>query len=140
MNHKGTNNTEKAISLTELIVVVLIVSILAVLAVPRHFRAREQVMDKEPQHVLQLIRAAERTYWMEAGHFWPPPGSPVATNIDHINSNLSLDIDHSGEWVYAISDVDGFTASASRSRGGMGLRSWRINASMLNATCTGSCL
>lgn len=124
-----------AFTLIELLAVVIIVSILVALAVPQHFRSREQSMDKQAKIALQMIRAAERIYWMENGSYFPGSGS-TETNVGAINGNLSLDFLFDGNWTLSItSSGGGFTANATRAAGWGYPRLWTISATMTNATC-----
>ena len=117
---------------------VIIVGILASIAVPRYTRARERAMDKQAQTILSLIRAAERVHYMETSEYFPCAGCGQVSDVNAINSNLSLDIVDDGNWGIAIGDSQGFNATLTRNRGGYN-RSWTINSTDINATCSGNC-
>lgn len=133
----------RALTLIELVVVIIIISIMAVLATPQYFRAREKGMDKKAQTILELIRAAERQFHVERGVNFPQPGGSSVTDIHAINANLSLDLKDDGDWLYNItSGVGGgasFIANLTRVGGWGFARSWWINGTMYNASCTGNC-
>jgi prepilin-type N-terminal cleavage/methylation domain-containing protein len=121
-------------TLVELIVVVIILGILAGTIAPQYNRGREKSFDKQAQIILSLIRAAQKTYQTENGYYY----TPGATDVPSINSNLSLRLANDGSWNYGISDTNGFVASAQRDSVGYD-RTWVINPSTQNATCTGDC-
>ena len=127
----------------ELIAVLVIISIMVAISTPQYFRARERSMDKQAQTILELIRASERQFHVETGVNYPQPSGASATNIDAINGNLSLDLVDDGRWLYNITSGVGSGASfvANLTRvGGWGYeRSWWINGTMYNASCSGNC-
>ena len=125
-------------TLIELMTVVVIFGIVAMLALPRHFRAREQGYDKKAQMALEMIRSAERQHWMENDSYFPSSG--MVSDLAAINGNLSLDLVDDGMWVYSITNPSGeFQASLTRAGDSGYARSWFINALMVNANCTGIC-
>lgn len=133
------DNRNPGFTLIELMAVVVIFGIVAMLALPRHFRAREQGYDKKAQAALGMIRSAERQHWMENGSYFPASGTE--TNLNSINGNLSIDLADDGMWTYGIAtDAAGeFQASLTRAGGWGYARSWMINATLENARCTGNC-
>lgn len=109
----------KAMTLLELLVVVIIVGVLATLGLVNYAGVREHSMGKEAVANLKLIAAAERIYRMEIGYFFPhssAPGPSVAT----INTNLRLSLPQGERWNYAIpaAATTTFTATATRNRTG----------------------
>lgn len=132
MNYKSS--VKRAITLIELIIVVIIVGVLAGFALPKYTRAREKAKDKQAQVILGLIRSAQRAYRMELHHYYPPPAAPSVGDIPTINSNLGLDLVDDGSWSYSIATDNGFNATMTRDAGGYN-RSWQINSAMTNATC-----
>ena len=124
---------KKALTLMELIVVVIIVGILAAISIPQYTRARERAMDKQAQAILTLIRAAERSYFMETGLYYPTIST---TEVRLINEHLGLDLIDDGKWGYSATNAEGFKVELSRSRGGYP-RTWTINSTMVNASCQG---
>lgn len=121
-------------TLIELIAVVIIIAILSSIAYPNYLRAREKAIDKEAQAILVLIRAAERTYYMETGVYW----TPDYTTVPEINSNLNLDITSDNWGNYRILSIQGFYALTERNKGGFNRR-WWINSTMTNASCMWNC-
>lgn len=102
-------------TLTEIIIVVVIIGILAALALPGMAGFRERAFGKEAQASLKLIAAAQKIYAMEIGGFYPPPsGSPV-TAIGDINNNLKLSItDYNWTFRLTSSATTNWTATADR--------------------------
>jgi len=130
---------KKAFTLMELLVVVIIIGILSSLMFPGYQRAKERAIDRQARTILPMIRAAEREYCAETGHYYPPTGSPDVTSVANINSNLKLDITDDGTWnSYCVTDWNNFTASMYRNQGGFE-RMWEITADQVNATCSGDC-
>lgn len=76
----------KAISLMELMVVVIIIGLLATLALPAFHGMKERALNKEAMANLKLIQAAERIYRMEYGVYWPCGDTSV------LNDQLKLDL------------------------------------------------
>lgn len=75
----------KAFTLTELIVVVVIVGILASLSVPMFGKTMENTKGKEGNVALDQVWAAEKIYRTEEG-FYYPKSSATESTIATINS------------------------------------------------------
>lgn len=112
---------KKSFALLEIIIIAIIISILAGLALPQYLKSRENAIGKEARANLKLIAAAERIYRLEGGFYYPRP-SPSGTYIESdpalINTFLKLDLDER-HWDYAIttSASDAFTATTRRQSG-----------------------
>lgn len=121
-------------TLIELMVVLIIVSILAGLAIPNFSRTRERALDKEAQTAQRLIQAAERVYLSKFGKYYPD--TPPA-NLTQINQNLQLELS-SSSWDFNITAASSatFTAEARRNTGAV--RTWSITENTsLGPTCAG---
>ena len=127
---------KQAVTLMELVVVVLIIGVLAGIMVPQYIRSRERTIDKQAQAILKVIRAAERNHKLRNGQYWPSVAL-VAWLVPDINSNLSLDLVDDGEWIYIITGSNGthFQAQMFRNKGGYN-RFWTIQHDTENPTCT----
>jgi len=104
----------KAVTLLELLTVVLIIGILVALTLPRYSTMRERAMDKEAVANLKLIQAAEKIYRMEENCYYPTGDD---ADGGEINSFLRLQLPTSGNWDYSIPDTGGgsdFAAEADR--------------------------
>lgn len=87
---------EKAVTLLELITVVIIIGILAGIAYPLYDKARESALDKEAIANLKLIQSAEKIYKLELGSYY---ASSVIADINQ-NLKLSLNTAASRPWDY----------------------------------------
>jgi type IV pilus assembly protein PilE len=119
-------------TLTEILVVLVIIGILAVLAWPNYMAAvKEKTLNREAKASLALIRAAEKIYKMEQGFYYPATG--ITPTIAQINSDLKLSLSDnpddnlSNSWKISI-DSAGTVAEALR-QGGSGAdgRTWEID-------------
>jgi len=107
-------------------VVLIIISILASIALPNYNKIKERAIDKEAIANLKLIQAAEKIYRMEIGGYY---GDSGATNI---NTNLKLDLTEKN-WQF---DTDSAgKGTAARVSGG---RNWTINIGDSEPCCTGT--
>lgn len=104
-------------NLTELIIVVLIIGILAAIAVPNYVRTQERARVSEAIVALKLIRVGEEIYQGEYGAFYGPDGDFTAGGT--ANTNLRLDLNETN-WDYDVTAVGAntFTATADRTSGG----------------------
>lgn len=107
-------------NLTELMIVVLIIGILAAIAVPNYVRTQERAKVQEAVVALKLIRAGEEIYQGEYGAFYGPDDDFGETSTPGTaNTNLRLDLNET-DWDYEIiaADASSFTATADRTGGG----------------------
>lgn len=88
-----------ALTLIELILVIVAVITLALITIPNYTKAKDRAMQKEVISALRLIGAAERIYKVEKGHFYPPSGT--ASGASAINTNLNLKLGETN-WSYTI--------------------------------------
>jgi prepilin-type N-terminal cleavage/methylation domain-containing protein len=104
---------KRSFTLTELLIVVVIVGVLTTLAVTQYGSVRERTLSREAIANLKLIAAAERIYNMEQGFFYPFGGAGE-NDFNNINDNLRLSLTERN-WDYDISGGDAnFTAQADR--------------------------
>ena len=83
-------NKKKAFTLTELLIVVLIIGIMASFGIPSYSRAIDRSHQSDASNQLTTIWAAEQVYRAQNGRFWPFDNAPH--NITEINTNLTLGI------------------------------------------------
>ena len=130
----------KAFTLLELTVVVLIVGILATLGITHYYSQNERVVDKEALASLKLLQSAQRIYLMDYGTYYPTGASTVETNIANINTNLKVLLNEA-KWDYVTYSGGAQGAGTSTARRLSGpVRTWRMIINATNATCSGSCL
>lgn len=110
--------TKCAFTLTELIIVVIIVGILTAIAVLNFITVTENTRAKEAISSLKQIKAAETIYRYGENTYWP--AGATKNNITTINTQLRLDLDErtGRNWDYSITaTADTFTATATRTSG-----------------------
>ena len=103
---------EKSFTLTELIVVVIIIGIIASFAIPNYGRTIERAHWRDAETNLLAIHAADRIYFSENGQYWPH-GLPGA--LADINHDLRLSIIPNG-MTYSCTNVTptDYTCTATR--------------------------
>ncbi len=103
--------------------VALIVIIMAAIALPNFYRGKEHALGREAVGSLRFIHAAEQSYRMENGTYYPNPGA-VQNGLVAINSNLKLSLNNLN-WNFSIDTTVGggpasdFLATATRGAGGI---------------------
>lgn len=106
---------QKAFTLLEILVVVIIIGILAALGFPNFAKTKESTLDKEAQANLKLISVAEKIYHLENAVYY------ISADRTAINNGLKLSLP-AQNWNYKIDG--GFTAKAQRA--GDNARAWCI--------------
>jgi len=107
----------KAVTLIEIIVVIIIVGVLATLAIPQFTVNRERSLGYEAKASLKLISAAQKLYRLELASYYPGTGI-AQTNLTAINANLKLSLGNAN-WAYAVNGTAGtFNATADRNGSG----------------------
>lgn len=94
--------TKKGYTLTEVLIVLIIIAILAALGLVNYQSAKEKAIDREAIANLKLIQAAEKIYRIEIGSYYPGSGS--TSTIGDINQYLKLYLPTaaSPNWTYAV--------------------------------------
>ena len=122
----------RGFTLTELIVVVVVLGIIAGFAIPNYTKSIDRSYRKDGTVNLTAIYAAEQIYYNNNnGSYWPASGSG---DVSAINSNLGLGI-LSNNLTYSCSGY-GSTFSCAATRGSMTLTVTQASAT---PTCGGSC-
>jgi prepilin-type N-terminal cleavage/methylation domain-containing protein len=110
----------RAFSLLELVVVTIIVAILAGLGFISYRNISEDAFDKEAKANLKLIQAAEKTYRLEEGTYYPDgvAATSIADNGE-INDNLRVYLTEgaSAKWDYTVYDSGDACAARTTSGG-----------------------
>lgn len=129
---------KKSFTLTELLVVIVAVGVLAALALPNYTATKEKVLDREAKASLALIRAAEKVYRMEHLVYFPAGNSTIVTS--DINSFLKVSLPENVTRLWSISLNDTTTGFATATRVGLGAdgRQWTINFSGETDPCAGA--
>lgn len=131
---------KKGFTLVEMMVVIVIIGILATIGLTQYTSTREKTLDKEAFSNLKMIRAAQKSYNMDWGNYYPAPvsNSNISdSNITTINSKLKLFL-HSGSnrsWNYTVNSTG--CSQADRYNGPA--RSWNLtidnDGDPINGTC-----
>lgn len=129
----------ESFTLTELLVVIVIIGILVALALPNYGVIKEKSLDREAKASLALIQAAEKIYKLEQGWYYPRPAG--AQNVAAtINSYLKLSLPENTVppplWSINVSSAAEI-ATATRTGVGADGRQWTINLPGETDPCTG---
>ena len=130
---------DHAFTLTELLVVVIIIGVMAAFTVPNYTKSVERSHQKDAETQLKTIWSADQIYRAQNGAYWPPVSE--SNDIAAINSNLGLGIIPNGmTYNCASSATNTFTCTASRDPSGSFVISVNeAQISSLNPSCTGNC-
>lgn len=90
----------RGFTLLETLIVIVIISILAAIALPYYYGVKEQENDKDASTNLKLIMAAEKIYRMEVGAYDVEDSGNAATDIANINDILRLSLPSAGNRVW----------------------------------------
>jgi prepilin-type N-terminal cleavage/methylation domain-containing protein len=108
----------KAYTLIEILVVLIIIAVLAALAWPNYLSIKEKTLNSEAKATLSLIRAAEKIYRMEQGFYYPYLAD--TSTISDINSYLKISLpEASAKWAINVASptISTGTGTATRSPG-----------------------
>ncbi len=111
---------ESGFTLTEILIAIVVLGVLAGLALPNYFRTVEQARSNEAVANLNIIRMGERIYRLNNGRYWPNPDGTDNT-LATINSTLNIELNttyYNTLSVTSTSTGAAFTATASRGNTG----------------------
>ncbi|KPK97391.1 MAG: hypothetical protein AMJ95_09340 [Omnitrophica WOR_2 bacterium SM23_72] len=119
------------VTLIELIITVMLISILGALGFIQYGNYREEALGKEARANLRLIVAAQRIYKIKTSAYFPMAGG-TETDIASINNNLKVMLSTaegaSRSWDYLVDSSSGVTcAQATRVNGPQKTWSFRSN-------------
>lgn len=135
MNIKQT----KAFTLTELMIVVVIVGITATFAIPSYTKSIARSHQRDMVTQLQTLHASNLIYRAQAGTYWDTGGT-AETALATINSTLGINIIANDGTTYSYNSADGSAFTATAAWGGfiVSVDEGAIVAGT-NPSCSGSC-
>ena len=91
-------------TLTELIVVLVILGILATYGISQYIPARERGLGREARASLKLVAAAEKIYRMRWGSYYASTGAGSQEHIQNLNTYLKLSLNAGAlrSWDYVV--------------------------------------
>jgi type II secretory pathway pseudopilin PulG len=121
----------QALSLMEILAIIIVVGILAAIALPNFAPMRESVLDKESNASLKLIQAAQKIYNMENTFYYPCVTCASPGDTAGINTNLRLSLPTVGQnWTYAAKGGTTTGCGQATSTGNINTptgRTWRLS-------------
>ena len=129
----------RTFTITELLIVLVVIGVLATLAVTQYGSYRERVVDREAFAVLRLMQQAQRIYLMENDAYYPMGGITSETDTTALNNNLRIYLNEES-WDYVTYSGGALGAGTSTAARVGGSRTWALGINGTNSTCTGSCL
>lgn len=135
-------NTQ-ALTLMEILAIIIVIGILAAIALPNFAPIRENVLDRESNASLRLIQAAQKIYKLETGFYFPNSGTE--SHITTINQNLRIKLPDEGisarKWSYRCAySSDGKSCADSTRYGKTGdTRTWYLKIDGTDQS-SGNCL
>ena len=117
-----TKNSQ-AFTLTEILISVLIMGILAGMAIPSFRTAVEQSRSNEARAAINIIYSAEKIYLLNTARCWPNPDSTTTCLVSGgvpaaINTGLSVDLPAMAYYNLSVTSTSAtFTATATRTTG-----------------------
>ena len=130
--------TLKSFTLTELMVVIIVLGILAGYALPNYARSVERAHMREASGQLRAVHAANQIYRAQNGEYWPGDGNDYP--IANINSNLGINLIENG-MTFSCKGSDGstFTCTATRDGAAFVVTLTEALLSAANPVCSGGC-
>ena len=85
-------NDRQGFTLTEIIVVIIIIGLIAAFVAPNYRRTVEMEYERTARLNLEAIYKAQRIYLARTQTFWPTAPMAPAADVDQINDTLGLNI------------------------------------------------
>ncbi|MDD5347632.1 MAG: prepilin-type N-terminal cleavage/methylation domain-containing protein [Candidatus Omnitrophica bacterium] len=120
---------KRALTLLELLIVLVIVTILSTLALTQFGRQREGAVEKEAQANLKLILAAERVMRMETGSFVNCTDAAACNNALKLSLPLAPP-NGTGYWEYKVTNANSADFRGKARRVNEAAKCWGINISL----------
>ena len=111
-----------ALTLAEVVVILIILGILTSMAVPLYMKASERALNREAQAMLDLIVKAEKMYRLELTAY------VNCTDAANCNTELFLNLPRGGNsaWGYQVSEASSSQFNATATRMGSDSRIWTV--------------
>lgn len=120
---------KKGFTLLELIIVVIIISVLAGLAIPQYLKAVEKAKAAKARQVLSELMQAEKLYHIDALTF-----TTSVALLDTVYTGIVGAISSDQDWTYIVANADGSTFDLAATREGGGAEAGRTI--LLNQSAT----
>ena len=129
------NMKHKALTLIEILIVLVLIGIIAGFAVPRYRNTTTRAENREPQALLVLIRTAEEVRRLEQGGYLQC-GANCNNAPGAVPPGLGLDLPQGVSWTYTVPNADATTFCATAT--GAGTSDWSIRQNQ-QAAVPGGC-
>ncbi len=127
------NRHKRGFTLTEIMIALVVLAVLAGLAVPNYARTVEQSRIQEAVTTINIIHMGQKIYRLNNNTFWNGGSNASVANIDtNLNVDISptfyTDIDFSGV------SAAGYTVQVNRNSTSGGNTAWNYNYAWVDAT------
>ena len=97
---------QQGFTLVELMVVIVLISIIAMFAIPNYTKAIRKSYERDMVTQAKLVHGANKIYKAHSTAYWSTGGVPE-TDVAVINSNLGLNLISQGGMTYSYNSLDG---------------------------------
>jgi len=113
-----------AITLGELLIVVIVIAIIAALAVANYRKAANKAKVSKAKHAISLIAEAEKMYKIDRGYYLTVAADAVEATIGTAVTGLNLAVvDNDTYFTYSVTDADVISGSNTKVIGSCGVGS-----------------
>ena len=102
------NHLRQGFTLMELMVVIVLISIIAMFAIPNYTKAIRKSHERDMVTQAKLVHAANKIYKAHSTAYWSTDGVPE-TDVSVINSNLGVNLISQDGMTYSYNSLDGST-------------------------------
>ncbi len=124
---------KQGFTLTEVMIVITILSVMAGLAVPGYFRTIEQSRINEAVTTLNIIHMGEKIYRLNNGMFWDGGANASVANIDN-SLNIDISPTYYNDIDFSSVNANGYTVRVTRNGTSGGNTSWFYQYAWNDAT------